>query len=384
MKFLRIICTVSIALTVASCADSVYTTEATDNAQITKDPYHYQLVTLNENVDYNVISSLGNGLTLVDNNKEGSLYRVGAINYDGEIVIPFDYIEIGVFSENISLVKDVDGKFKYIDLANNVVFDNIKGKEIVNASSFNDGYAVVVLSGEEGSFVIDINGNVVIESENQFIYEYAGNKMFNVLSISDNSFVKVIDIEGKEIPQLENKVTTYTGSSLGYYQDEATGLYGIINLKDYNKITECVLIKGTKFEQNAALVTSTDNELLIIDSSAEVLENLSITYKGISTENYVGFNGGFAILNYDNGTGSIVINNIGKELLGDDYSIISQINENITVVKNQEGKYGYLSVTGDELLDLKFDVVTDICDGKGIVALENTIYLFSVSKQSRE
>ncbi len=383
MKFTRIICAVSVALTVASCAEVVYTTEATDNALITKDPYHYDIVLIKENAEYNIIKSLGAGLVLVDNGKEENELRVGCVNYDGELVIPFDYLEIGSLNDNLSLVKDVNGEYKYIDKENNIIIDSINGNKILKGTDFIDGYAVVNLKGVEGTTIIDTHGSELVSSEENYIYEYAGNHMFNVLGNDENSFVKVIDSEGNKIEQLENKIYTYTGNNLGYYQDENSGLLGIMNLKDYSKITECVILKGTNFENNTALVTSVENELLIIDPSAEVLENLSVTYAGLNISEVKGFNQGIGILNFDNDKGSTVINNLGKLLLETEYISISEVYENIAVIESVDGKFGYMNVTGEELLETNFDKATDIYEGKGLLSIDDSVYQFTVAKQSR-
>lgn len=122
-------------------------------------------------------------------------------NYKGD----FDYLErynnkANIFEEGLAVVKNIDGKFGYIDKS---------GKEVIeckydDAYDFSEGLALVTLNNKYG--YIDKNGNVVIP----FKYNYARD-FSNFMAIICEQKYGIIDNNGNEIvPAVYDVIEEYS------------------------------------------------------------------------------------------------------------------------------------------------------------------------------
>lgn len=106
--------------------------------------------------------------------------RMGYINRKGEIVIEATFCSAEPFCENLALVKD--DRYYYIDLNGNEAISLLSISNLVYATSFSEGFAVVSFSSGNVSF-INKKGQIAFQGEFQkadpFSEGYAAVKVDN-------------------------------------------------------------------------------------------------------------------------------------------------------------------------------------------------------------
>jgi hypothetical protein len=143
--------------------------------------FNDKLYPIYENGNYSYITSFGEknidlsfneayyfseGLAVV---KKGGKY--GAINIKGEIVIPFEYTDLGSFSCDMAYAS-LDGiNYGYIDSKNNRVIDFIYTS---SSGSFSEGYAITSKGEFDYFYIIDIYGNEILKRRTSEGLDYVG------------------------------------------------------------------------------------------------------------------------------------------------------------------------------------------------------------------
>lgn len=141
----------------------------------------------------------------------------GYKNKKGEIVIPFIYDWVDLFSEGRAGVKK-DGKYGYIDLDGNIVIPLIYDV----TRRFREGRAVVEKAGKWG--FIDVNGNTVIP----FIYDWGNSFSDGRAQVKKDGKYGFIDLDGNiVIPLIYDDTHPFREGRAGV---KKAGKYGYIDL----------------------------------------------------------------------------------------------------------------------------------------------------------
>ncbi len=362
-------------LYITGCSDSYSKYSSVEEKQSAK--RFIEITSINNNLGYNLDYYLGSGLTLVNNGYEGTEKRYGCIDSKGNIVIPIEYKIINKFNDNISFVMDLNNECKYINNVGVVICEEINGARIISGTNFDNGYANVTLNYRKGSYIIDENGNVILEpTSKSYNYTIAGNSAFNVFK--NDAYVCTVDATGKLIKGLENPFYSDENFNIGFYYDEVLGLYGFINVKNYTKLSEPIIEKFSFFEYDTTLCTI-NGELLLINSSLDVIENLSLMYTGVDAYYYKGFSEKIATLTFTDSSRTIIINNLGTLVADTDFDFIYDFYDGLAVYE-KDGKFGYIRVDGEVILPPEYDIVTGFANGTGFIQSEG--YTYKVSKSN--
>lgn len=130
----------------------------------------------------------------------GSCLNVGFIDTSGNVVIPLEYRQGGLYSEGLVLLTTPDLKYGFADANGELVIP----LEYSYANGFNeDGLAIVGKFDADGSTimegVINKNGEVVLLSESGSLLHLKNNLVLFVESRQDSSWYGVMNLQGEII-----------------------------------------------------------------------------------------------------------------------------------------------------------------------------------------
>ncbi len=116
--------------------------------------------------------------TIFENEEKQYLYLVkdqknnlyGFIDVDGNFIIPPKYYSALNFNNGLACVND-GFKWLYIDVNDNVVFDNINGKNITKINNFYNNVVPVSINNIEGDYILNKEGDILL-SPNNIPYYY--------------------------------------------------------------------------------------------------------------------------------------------------------------------------------------------------------------------
>lgn len=134
------------------------------------------------NSERTLVRVFNNSLCSVHN---ADIDKCGALDKNGNIVIPFEYETLSAFNEGLAAAKK-DGKWGYIDTKGNTVIPFV----YENATMFKDGISLVVKDG--GPVVIDRYNNVLEGGENIPVECYIKDEVY--YSLGD---IITIEVDGK-------------------------------------------------------------------------------------------------------------------------------------------------------------------------------------------
>lgn len=161
----------------------------------------------------------------------------------GKIIIPFDYMDMGDFSEGLVACENLNGEYGFLDLKGNVIVPFIYG----DAGNFSEGLAPVykqvgymyTVLGRVPKYkcgYIDTKGNVVIPFEFQETYSASVNEFHEGLAVqgvsNNNKFGNrfgYIDKKGKWV--IEPKYDTAENFENGIASVAINDKYGYVNKK---------------------------------------------------------------------------------------------------------------------------------------------------------
>lgn len=256
--------------------------------------------------------------------------KYGLINLNGNEIIKNEYDLImsdGYYKEQIGYSKsgyivakksDDGYRYGYIDYTGKEILD-VKYNAISRINQIEEEKAVLLVQ-ENGRYGIYKNGKEVIKPEYQSI-SYDENS--GLLMVEKNKKYGMLDLDGKEIIPIENT------------KMETRGIYIYAELgnenKVYDKTGNTVNIGFNKS------IYETENETFRITTSV----NNDITYYGITKKD-------------------------GTELVPEKYRYIEYAYENFFIAKNDDGKLGIIDENGNEIVELKYDLVQKI-KGKNMI-----------------
>ena len=216
---------------------------------------------------YSKIRSFRNGRAIVSKND-----LFGAIDRNGNEVIPLKYAFIGDFSENRARFLE-NGRMGYIDEMGKIVikpqFDpgqykyySYMGVFHFDNADFSEGLAAVNKNGEYG--YIDISGTTVIP----FKYTFARPFKNEFAVVSENNKIVFINKRGER--QLSTEYQFAFNFSEGFAVVGHDDKFGFIDQRG-NEITDIIFENARGFENGVAYVKQNGSETLIDTTGKPVI-----------------------------------------------------------------------------------------------------------------
>lgn len=260
--------------------------------------------------------------------------RVGLINYEGEVILPFtcNYINSEMSSDSILVFRPEIGKWSFIDLKTLKVvstpYEHIK--------TFHEGMAAVNVADKKLGF-IDANGELVIPAN----YESSNGFSEGIAKVTKNGNEGYINKSGNEI----------TTINFDYASDFSHGI-GIVN-KGGEWINDPMLFIGGKWgiiNQKGNYITELkyDKIGLFLDDK-HIAVNQGCSYSK-TQRNITG--GKYAILDFT--TGQEV-----TDFLFDKIEPLTSETPNVLRASNN-GKFGLIDFEGNILIPIKYTSISSI------------------------
>ena len=272
-------------------------------------------------------NSIVNTIINTSQNSSNQNLKYGFINTNQDVVIPFKYDDISMFSEGVAAAKDSKTKkWGFIDTKENVI---IPFKYHV-AGQFSEGLAFVKEIVREQKWVL--GGNVLKDAKYKAFYIDKNDKII----VSEK-----FDIGGP-FKNGSAKVTKYAtndsfmggGSNKTYYINKEGKR---LNNKDYN------LAKASNFKNGYAVIKN-DNYYAIINKNGEITSKLKFHNKPI-------FKDGIAIVHTSSA---------------------------FRAVFGTYTKYGYIDYTGKTITKIKYSKAGEFVNGKALVEDNNETYYIDI------
>lgn len=281
------------------------------------------------------------------------------------------------FSEDglcFEIIEDEDYNtfVRYIDKTGAVVIEN----DFINASSFNDGYAIVTTKDEELS-VIDTSGNIVLNTPYSMFL--SPGYVDGTIIVQDKSSKKwgAIDINGDVVVDfIYDNIYQFNN---GYARAIIDNKQGFINDKG-EELTEFIYDithNNTIYDLNNNLApVSIENKWGFINEKGDTVIPL-IYDKIIDVYNdfaIVGVGDNISTIEFNGLYGLISTN--GETLIDVQYDSMIYIDNDLFIV-SKDGKFGIIDITGDELAEIKYDEIkynNDVSDG-ATAKIDNDYFL---------
>ncbi|MCL2199398.1 MAG: WG repeat-containing protein [Defluviitaleaceae bacterium] len=326
-----------------------------------------------------------------------NLRRYGAINMDGEVVIPIEFMSLfPIFGDGLTIAtKEEDGVFQqiYIDMEGNPFILDFNGLP----SLFMDGYATVRVSdhynGIFESFVINRQGEIAFKEEG-IIIENLGNGLisksctaFHMWDGESERRAWVEDIYGNVlfekdlliiptwlVPQ-QRTTTTFYAITHGRWDERYWGLFC---LEANEIITDMDFLFPTVFRGNRAITWRVDGDIFVIDNKGNDIKNLTRFFypKEICLMSFTGFTGDVVAVHFTDDTSPVIINLYGEIIAQTDFDFVSMFNNEGIAVFRKNGLYGYVNAQGEVLLPAEFEFASMMYDDVGFLRRNGQQYRF--------
>lgn len=332
---------------------------------------------------------INNGMISIIDESEKDAIKYGFINLETGTIIEPQYIFSGIYNEGVAFVSDGSNKY-YIDTEGKKVIETVGNMKIGYGDFFRDGYAVMSLYSNDidehpKAYIIDNQGEIVMNDTDD---------RYNYFNIGKGNFQVVEKYEGKsELVNLNGSIhsknsTTYllNEGEIGFYSNEEfdLNLLGIFDFQAYEEITDYDYQYALGFYSNKAIVVDLNDNILVVDSqgqeSCRLLEASEIT---CAIDIVILSDDVFAI-NYDSEKGSVLYDFSGNVIASTDYERIYNYvpiydfskEEDGYAVCVQDGKYGYIDLNGNQIVECKYDYATNFENGKGLLQSNNKWFVF--------
>lgn len=320
-------------------------------------------------------SSLSDNRILVTNGKTGKDERFGFLDKDGKIVIDIQYPYAMNFNDEFAKVKLESGYMAFIYKDGKQVIDKINGKNITSADVFIDGYASVVLEGEDGkSYIIDKSGNVVLKHEQAgYAYRNLGGGFFERTIGNDYSKpMEIVKADGSILSDKDIKDIVFSDEEIGYYSFDLES-YGIWDSEYGQKITEPLYSHISRFSDGVAFVITNDGKAQIINEKGECITDLSKLYSTIDIEkSKTSIKDSVLSIKLTDKEGVCLLDTKGNVVKQTQYDSIGAFSDDIAVCE-KNGKYGYVNSNGEEIIKPQYDIATNVDDNIAFVSKDNLI-----------
>lgn len=205
------------------------------------------------------------GMILAQKNGKG-----GFIDINENILIPFDYDAVGVFSECVELAPVIkDGKQGFINRKGEIVIPLEYDALSYVTYFYEPGEAIVIKNGKYG--VIDSQNNIIIPFEHDKI-EWSDNKDSFIATVGDDWTTFALD--GKQLSGY-NDYEIVTGTSLGYLPSNSKGLPVLVRKRGRGQLRNELLfnieyLNGSKKVRDS-LEVLTGGEFAYIDKAQNII-----------------------------------------------------------------------------------------------------------------
>ena len=304
------------------------------------------------NLEYDDLLSDSNLIALKQNGKWG------LINSSGKKILPFEYPNLTPYAKSQMVRTEKDGKFIFIDLNGNSLFEKTKSVYTVYAPA--QGMILCTVSSKYG--FLDLKGNEVIVTK----YDYA-------LSFENNGLAKVgkkiagttytyhygyIDKKGNEvIPLKYESLGTFINGFL-IAKDPETNRYGYLD-KTGKWIIKPTYLDGMGFDDFGGVwVKMTDGKWHYLNKTGKDFGVFNeTTYKSFNKDGYAVYEK----TDYP----YVAIDKTGKVLKTiDDIDVLYQNVEGIAGYKSKaNAKYGFLDLNGNKIIAPEYDGFSTFDDG---------------------
>lgn len=328
-----------------------------------------------KNVYLDSSSTLTNNRILVTNGETGQDERFGFLNKDGEVVIDIQYLYSMNFNDGLAKVQLESGYMAFIDEYGKQVINNVNQKNIISCDIFKDGYASVVLEGEnDKSYVIDKSGNVILNPEQAgYSYRNLGGGLFERSIGNDYSKPRIIvKTDGSVLYDEQIKDIVFAEDKICYYSLDLEN-YGIWDSEKDEKITPPLYSNVSRFSGGVAFVITNDGKAQIINEKGECIAELSKLYPTIDIESSKTLiSDSVCSIKFKDKQGICLIDSRGDIVAQTQYDYIGEFYDGIAICE-QNGKYGYVNSKGVETIKPQYDLATNVEDKIAFVSKDNSI-----------
>ena len=285
--------------------------------------------------------------------------KYGIVDKTGNVVVSFSYDYAFNFNEGLAAVIK-DGKLGFVDNNNNIVipcmYDN-EGYDFEYSYKFSDGLAAVKKEGKWG--YIDKSNNVIIP----FIYSEVEDFHNGLALVTDNDGNKgCIDTTGKVVvPYSDTEGIEYLGD--GFYKCANNSKVNLINKSGIIGVYDTSWNSSGVVYKDGLFFVGKNKKCGIVDASGK--EIIPCIYKEI---NYCENSHSIMKAKDENGK-TMFFNRKGLSIIPSSGKYES-LKENIVKYKI-DNKFGYISVSGDEIAPCIYDYANEFKDGYAIVGKNN-------------
>lgn len=277
--------------------------------------------------------------------------RWGLLDITGKQMLPPEYTSLIVYAKEKVCRVEKDGKYGFIDLKGNWIFD--KSKSVYSLYGPHQGLIMCVVSNKYG--YLDMKGNEVIMTKYDYAssFEQIGLARVGRKNSSGATEYGYIDKKGTEIIPLKYQTLGYSFSNgLVYAKDPETNRYGFFD-KTGKWAIQPVYLDVTSFDDHGgAWAKMTDAKYHYINKTGK---DLGTVDEKAATSKYFGKDG-FAV-HESNDNSYVLIDNTGKIISKiDDCDAVYNYSEGIGGYKcKSNSKYGFIDINGKKLTTCDFD-----------------------------
>ncbi|WP_230659561.1 WG repeat-containing protein [Psychrobacter sp. I-STPA10] len=311
--------------------------------------------------------------------------KIGFVNKQGRVVIPFHYDEAKNFSEGLAAVKK-DDKYGFIDKQGKVVIPF----EYDMSSSFSEGTALVIKN--DRFIFINKLGKEVLNLD----YDEVGIFSEGLVAVKKNNKIGFINNSGKIIIPIEyDEVGVF---SQGIVEVKKNGKWGLIDKE--NK--QVIAMKYDNVQPFFGMVAAVkkDDKWGLINKADEVIVPFKYDYISyMHDDNLIRLINNFKEYNGQLKNKYGLANKQGKILLPAEYTDIHEFSEGMAKVskidkvnvslsiskpsfkKKYNYKYGFIDKQGEIVIPVEYDSASDFSEG--VARVEKDGESFSINKQGQ-
>lgn len=281
--------------------------------------------------------------------------EMGVVDYDLNLLIPFNYDIIHDFTENLAKVS------VFVDEEVLIGYFNDKGEEVIPrkyiiGTNFSNSMAGVMSARKE---VVPVGPNddcCSIANHCYHVYYH-------------DTYWEIINKKGLRI--IDMTFDTVLNPTEGIMPVRKDGKWGFVNHRG-KLIVDCLYDKVTNFNEGIAAVEK-DSKVKFINKKGKDLTEPIYDKIEISYETYI-FHNGYALAKKGYKYG--VINKKGKEVSKFEYEACKRHSQGlIPVVKN--GKSGYINTKGEVVIDFIYDFAAQFRNGFAYVRHNDDVFIIN-------
>ena len=282
----------------------------------------------------------------------------GLMDVTGKLLLPLEYTALTVFAREKVCKAEKDGKYGFIDLKGNWLFEKVKSVYTLLGCYY--GMIQCQVSSKYG--FLDLKGNEVIMTR----YDVAGNfENHGLARVGKKSPVSAsvnlygyIDKKGGEIIPLKFESLGFFYHGLASAKDPETNRYGFLD-KTGKWIIKPAYLDVTNFDNTGgAWVKMTDGKWHYIDKTGKDFGIFTdASYKSFNADGYAAYeHSDYPYVMMDK-TGKVI-----KKI--EDCSAVYNFSEGMAGFKcSTSGKYGFIDLNGNKIIPCEYDGFTGFADG---------------------